>query len=112
VSSIKNGFHQALLHAKLDELFLNYQTVLRWEDLYIWYGVQKIAVRTYRDIEDSWHQYLMERGVKEDAFAMFQVEFYCKRSGGEYEAILRRKLPVDPKTRKPETLASRCRREL
>lgn len=46
--------HQDLLVNRLEEAALNGCAHVTWEELYRWYGVQKIAARTYRDIETRW----------------------------------------------------------
>ena len=46
--------HQDNLTNRLEEAHLVGCSHLAWEELYLWYGVQKIAARTYRDLEDRW----------------------------------------------------------
>jgi hypothetical protein len=74
------------LEAKLEELYKNRQIILRWEDLYIWYGVQKISSRTYRDILERWRAYLEDH---DEEPAHWEVTVSHKKSQGVYEAIFR-----------------------
>lgn len=46
--------HQDSLTNRLEDAFLNGCSHVSWSELYQWYGVQKIAARTYRDIENRW----------------------------------------------------------
>jgi len=46
--------HQDTLTNRLEEAHLNGVSHLTWDELYLWYGVQKIAARTYRDLEERW----------------------------------------------------------
>lgn len=46
--------HQDTLTNRLEEARLNGVSHLTWDELYLWYGVQKIAARTYRDLEERW----------------------------------------------------------
>lgn len=77
---------ESKLEAKLEELYKNRQMILRWEDLYIWYGVQKIASRTYRDILGRWHAYLEDHDEEPKHWA---VTVSHKKFQGVYEAIFR-----------------------
>lgn len=101
---IKNAFHEAALHRRLDELCVNFQTVLRWEELYLWYGVRKIAARTYRDLLSRWRTYVEELG-EDPNDESWVVTVHFKRQQGTYEAILRRPVPD------PQDLALLARRE-
>lgn len=46
--------HQDSLTTRLEDAFLNGCSHISWNELYLWYGVQKIAARTYRDLETRW----------------------------------------------------------
>lgn len=46
--------HQDNLTNRLEEASLVGCSHIVWEELYLWYGVQKIAARTYRDLEARW----------------------------------------------------------
>ncbi|MBQ0961517.1 hypothetical protein KAK06_21440 [Ideonella sp. 4Y11] len=46
--------HQDNLLNRLEEAWLNGVSHISWDELYHWYGVDKIAARTYRDLEDRW----------------------------------------------------------
>ncbi len=48
--------HQDLLTSRLEDACLNGLTHITWNELYCWYDVQKIAARTYRDLEDRWQK--------------------------------------------------------
>lgn len=86
---IKSNFHEMQMHSRLDELYLNRQTVIAWEELYLWYGVRKVSARTYRDLLRCWNAYLVGVGLEPDAFP---VEVSFKRQQGIYSAIFRTKL--------------------
>ncbi len=46
--------HQDSLTNRLEDAFLNGCSHISWNELYQWYGVQKIAARTHRDLETRW----------------------------------------------------------
>ena len=46
--------HQDSLTTRIEDAYLNGCSHVTWDELYHWYGVQKIAARTYRDIEARW----------------------------------------------------------
>ena len=46
--------HQDNLTTRLEEASLMGCAHICWQELYRWYGVQKLAARTYRDLEDRW----------------------------------------------------------
>lgn len=47
--------HQDSLTSRLEDAYINGCSHISWSELYHWYGVQKIAARTYRDIEARWY---------------------------------------------------------
>lgn len=46
--------HEDSIANKLEEAHLNGVSHITWDELYCWYGVQKIAAGTYRDLDDRW----------------------------------------------------------
>jgi hypothetical protein len=48
--------HQDQLMARLEDARLNGCAHLTWNELYYWYDTQKIAARTYRDLETRWQE--------------------------------------------------------
>lgn len=48
--------HDDLLTARLEEALLNGCSHITWSELYHWYGVQKIAARTTRDLQARWDE--------------------------------------------------------
>jgi hypothetical protein len=46
--------HEELLTSRLEEAALNGCAFIRWEEMYLWYGVQKIAAGTWRDLASRW----------------------------------------------------------
>ncbi len=46
--------HQDNLTTRLEGVSLMGCAHIDWQELYQWYGVQKLAARTYRDLEDRW----------------------------------------------------------
>ena len=46
--------HQDSLTNRLEDAYLNGCSHISWSELYQWYAVQKIAARTYRDLEARW----------------------------------------------------------
>jgi hypothetical protein len=48
--------HQNLLTERLEDAYLNGCSHITWNELYRWYGVQKIAAGTYRDLQTRWDE--------------------------------------------------------
>lgn len=48
--------HDDELTARLEEILTKGCTYISWNELYIWYDVQKIAARTYRDLSERWDE--------------------------------------------------------
>ena len=46
--------HQDSLTSRLEDAYYNGCSHITWVELYNWYDVQKIAARTYRDLEVRW----------------------------------------------------------
>jgi len=46
--------HQNALTSRLEDAFLNGCSHITWNELYRWYGVQKLAARTWRDLQTRW----------------------------------------------------------
>lgn len=46
--------HQDSLTSRLEDAYCNGCSHISWSELYHWYDVQKIAARTYRDLENRW----------------------------------------------------------
>ena len=46
--------HQDSLTSRLEDAYFNGCAHISWNELYHWYGVLKIAARTYRDLETRW----------------------------------------------------------
>ena len=48
--------HDDLLTARLETILDKGVTYITWNEIYRWYGVQKIAANTYRDIKSRWQE--------------------------------------------------------
>lgn len=46
--------HDDILTSRLEEIYTNGAAYISWNELYLWYGVQAIAARTYRDLSTRW----------------------------------------------------------
>lgn len=46
--------HQDQLMNRLEDAYLNGCSHISWNELYQWYATQKIAAKTYRDLEERW----------------------------------------------------------
>ena len=46
--------HQNALTSRLEDALLNGCSHVTWSELYRWYGVQKLAARTWRDLQTRW----------------------------------------------------------
>lgn len=48
--------HDELLTSRLEEILTRGSTFISWNELYLWYGVSKLAARTYRDLATRWDE--------------------------------------------------------
>lgn len=48
--------HSDLLNSRLEEILTNGCTYISWNELYLWYGVHKLAAKSYRDLEERWEE--------------------------------------------------------
>ena len=48
--------HQDTLTTRLEDAYLNGMAHISKEELKFWYGVQKVAARTIRDVETRWSE--------------------------------------------------------
>lgn len=48
--------HQDQLLNRLESGCFNGCAHITWEELYNWYKIQKIAAKTYRDLEERWQE--------------------------------------------------------
>lgn len=48
--------HEELLTSRLEEAALLGWAHIRWEEMYLWYGVQKIGAGTWRDLVRRWER--------------------------------------------------------
>lgn len=42
------------LRKHLDRVYFSTSTIISWDELYMWFGTQKIAKNTYRYIQKAW----------------------------------------------------------
>lgn len=48
--------HDDVLNARLESVMTAGVAHVLWSELYLWYGVQKIAARTIRDLIERWEE--------------------------------------------------------
>ncbi len=48
--------HDEILTARLEDVLLNGCSHITWQELYHWYGVQKLAANTWRDLKKRWEE--------------------------------------------------------
>jgi hypothetical protein len=48
--------HQNNLTARLEDAYLNGCAHITLEELYYWYGVEKLAAGTWRDLQNRWEE--------------------------------------------------------
>lgn len=44
--------HSDMLNSRLEEILTKRCTYISWNELYLWYGAQKLAAMSYRDLEE------------------------------------------------------------
>ena len=53
-----------ILTARLEDAVCNGCTYITWDELYLWYGVQKIAAGTYRDLSERFVEIAKSKSPK------------------------------------------------
>jgi hypothetical protein len=48
--------HDELLTARLEEAMLNGCSHVTWNELYHWYGINRLAINTWRDLKIRWEE--------------------------------------------------------
>jgi hypothetical protein len=62
--------HDEILTARLEDVLLNGCAHITWDELYHWYGVQKIAAGTMRDLKTRWEE--VTKGRKTGSLKMVE----------------------------------------
>jgi hypothetical protein len=57
--------HDEILTNRLEEILTKGCTYIGWNELYLWYGVQRLAKRSYRDLSDRWDELVKQAGRKD-----------------------------------------------
>ena len=66
--------HDDALTARLEKILTDGCTYISWNELYIWYGVKKIAAGTYRDLSQRWDELASDR-IKNDDLELGSLVF-------------------------------------
>jgi hypothetical protein len=74
--------HQDLLTSRLEQIVTTGSTYIAWSELYLWYGVQKLAKRTYRDLSERWDEIATTYGLTELGKLSFVQSPWTKGGGG------------------------------
>ncbi|WP_149137279.1 primase-like DNA-binding domain-containing protein [Cupriavidus campinensis] len=56
---------EAQLRQALDEVWLVGSKAIRWDEFYLWTGVQRIAKKPWRDVYRIWEELCQEQGYDE-----------------------------------------------
>lgn len=63
-----------ILTSRLEEILTSGCTFISWNELYVWYGVQKLAAGTYRDLAMRWDE-LSSGRIKDDGSPLGSLVF-------------------------------------
>lgn len=56
---------EAQLRQALDEVWLTGSSTIRWDEFYLWTGVQRIAKKPWRVVYRTWEELCVEQGYEE-----------------------------------------------
>lgn len=59
-----NKRHEEQLWSRLDSLYVSGVVFMSWDELYHWYGTERLAKAPWRDIKARWESLLEEKGEK------------------------------------------------
>jgi hypothetical protein len=54
--------HEDQLYSRLDQLFMNGIAFIGWDELRLWYNVDRLSKTPYRDLKRRWHELLESKG--------------------------------------------------
>ena len=57
--------HEDQLYTRLDQLYLNGIAFITWDELRLWYQMDRLSKTPFRDLKNRWHELLESK--REDA---------------------------------------------
>lgn len=87
---------EALLRQALDQVWLTGSVVVRWDEFYLWTGVQRIAKKPWRDVHRLWEELCTEHNyktlplevVQKDNFVVFRRKWDAEEKVSQLEDLL------------------------
>ncbi|WP_198119411.1 hypothetical protein [Massilia rhizosphaerae] len=76
--------HDELLTSRLEEIITKGCTYISWNELYLWYGVRKLAARSYRDLSTRWDELATSFDLTNLGKLVFVQSPWSNNSGGIY----------------------------
>lgn len=73
--------HDDELTSRLERILTDGSAFISWNELYLWYGVQKLASASYRDLSNRWNLIAEENG-RTDLGELAYVQSPTKSSPG------------------------------
>lgn len=89
--------HEVSLKQALDQLWLTGSTTIRWDEFYLWTGVQRITKKPWRIIQRMWEELCQSHGLPK-AMALTVI-------GHPHLLVLRRELSREENVQRLEDLA-------
>jgi hypothetical protein len=71
--------HDDMLTSRLEQIYTDGAAYISWNELYLWYDVQAIAARTYRDLSSRWDA-LSQGWTLGDGTDLGKLMFVCSPS--------------------------------
>ncbi|WP_109476639.1 hypothetical protein [Paraburkholderia sp. C35] len=79
---------EAQLRQALDQVWLTGSVIVRWDEFYLWTGVQRLAKKPWREVHRIWEELCTEWGYK-----TLPLEIVSK----DHFVVFRRKWDADEK---------------
>lgn len=87
---------EAQLRQALDQVWLTGSVLIRWDEFYLWTGVQRIAKKPWRDVYRLWEELCTEYNCKtlplevaqKDNFVVFRRKWDAEEKANQLEDLL------------------------
>lgn len=74
--------HDEVLTTRLEDIVTKGCAYISWNELYLWYGVQKLAARSYRDLSARWDELAASYNMTDLGKLVFVQSPWEKNGGG------------------------------
>lgn len=78
--------HDNELTTRLEKILTDGSVFISWNELYHWYGVQKLAAGTFRDLENRWQELSEDKQITRNGKKVGLGTLACVQAPSRYTA--------------------------